>query len=349
MAFFLTSGLGANRAMAVAPDNDMFSAATPISLSSGTIAGSSVDATAETDEPDHYNPAHHSIWYQWTAPVEGTPAAISFDTLGSSFEFETVSYQVDTVLAVYTANTLLPVVNHLAQLVSNDDDDAGNVTSKVFFIPTAGTTYYIAIDGYDAACDGEYCGYGSTVLNWAAADVADIPVRTLTLSKDGTGSGTLVPDVGVHDYYDGTWAELSATADSGSTFTGWTGACVSAGTTSPISVLMDGDKACAATFTLMTAPQTLTVVKTGSGTVTSAPAGIDCGNDCSEVYELDTQVTLTATPDDNYTFDGWSGGNCTGTQGCAVTMDADITVTATFKKKFPWAMILPAITRGVQQ
>ena len=79
------------------------------------------------------------------------------------------------------------------------------------------------------------------------------------------------------------------------------------------------------------AVHTLSVSKAGegSGTVTSDPAGIDCGEDCSEGYEEGTAVTLTATPDQGSTFDGWSG-DCTGTGACEVTMDAPHEVTATF-------------------
>jgi hypothetical protein len=53
----------------------------------------------------------------------------------------------------------------------------------------------------------------------------------------------------------------------------------------------------------------LTVTKggSGSGTVTSTPAGIDCGADCSEAYTENTVVTLTANPATNSTFAGWSG------------------------------------------
>ncbi len=67
----------------------------------------------------------------------------------------------------------------------------------------------------------------------------------------------------------------------------------------------------------------------GSGTVTSDPAGIDCGADCSEGYEDGTSVALTATPDGSSVFDGWSG-DCTGTGSCAVTMNGPRNVTATF-------------------
>jgi hypothetical protein len=75
----------------------------------------------------------------------------------------------------------------------------------------------------------------------------------------------------------------------------------------------------------------LTVTKdgTGRGTVTSSPAGIDCGSDCSESYDPGTVVTLAAAPAAGSTFTGWSGA-CTGTGACELTMDADRSVTASF-------------------
>ncbi len=59
-------------------------------------------------------------------------------------------------------------------------------------------------------------------------------------------------------------------------------------------------------------PQTLSVRKTGIGTVTSAPSGIDCGFDCSESYEYGTTIALTASAFAGSTFTGWSG-DCSGT------------------------------------
>ena len=78
---------------------------------------------------------------------------------------------------------------------------------------------------------------------------------------------------------------------------------------------------------------TLTAVKagTGSGTVTSAPVGISCGADCSEVYVSGTTVTLTPRAGRGSTFTGWSGA-CSGTGSCVVTMSAAQTATATFSK-----------------
>ncbi len=78
----------------------------------------------------------------------------------------------------------------------------------------------------------------------------------------------------------------------------------------------------------------LTVSKsgTGSGTVASTPAGINCGTDCEQAYDPNTGVSLTATPAAGSAFSGWSGA-CSGTGGCSVTMDGDKTVVATFQQQ----------------
>ena len=68
----------------------------------------------------------------------------------------------------------------------------------------------------------------------------------------------------------------------------------------------------------------------GAGTVTSAPAGITCGEDCGESYAAGIVVGLTAAAAPGATFAGWTGA-CGGTvPSCAVAMDAAKTVTATF-------------------
>lgn len=75
---------------------------------------------------------------------------------------------------------------------------------------------------------------------------------------------------------------------------------------------------------------TLSVTLAGAGTVTSTPAGIACGADCTEAYRQGTAVTLAATPGAGSSFTGWSGGGCGGTGGCLVTMNAATTVMASF-------------------
>ena len=77
---------------------------------------------------------------------------------------------------------------------------------------------------------------------------------------------------------------------------------------------------------------TLTTIMAGAGfgSVTSDPSGINCGIDCSESYQEGSVVTLTASADTGSVFRGWSGGGCSGTGTCVVTMNANTGVTATF-------------------
>jgi len=68
----------------------------------------------------------------------------------------------------------------------------------------------------------------------------------------------------------------------------------------------------------------------GSGTVTSNPAGINCGTSCAASFSPGTTVSLAASPASGSQFSGWST-NCTGTGSCNVTLTtSDEVVTATF-------------------
>jgi hypothetical protein len=52
----------------------------------------------------------------------------------------------------------------------------------------------------------------------------------------------------------------------------------------------------------------LSIQKDGLGTVTSDTPGINCGGDCSEIYQEGTVVTITASADPGFVFREWSGG-----------------------------------------
>ena len=79
----------------------------------------------------------------------------------------------------------------------------------------------------------------------------------------------------------------------------------------------------------------LRVNRTGTGRVTSTPAGIDCGTDCDENYLSFTEVTLTATPEPGSRFEGWIGGDCSGTGPCRLTLLEETLVTAEFTSEPP--------------
>src|SRR6266581_1323805 len=96
---------------------------------------------------------------------------------------------------------------------------------------------------------------------------------------------------------------------------------------------MTNSAVASATYTIQQQSFTLSVNKTdlGSGTVTSSPAGINCGSNCSASYVSGTSVTLTATPDLFSGFGGWSGCDSVSGNTCTVDMNSARSVTADFR------------------
>jgi hypothetical protein len=114
------------------PANDDFADAEVLS-GTDPIDGHNIGATAEVDEPEHAGePAEHSIWFRWTPDSSGP---VSIDTFDSDF---------DTLLAVYTGSSL----GSLSEVAANDQW-GDTAQSKVSFVAEAGTTYQIAVDGWD--------------------------------------------------------------------------------------------------------------------------------------------------------------------------------------------------------
>jgi hypothetical protein len=196
--------------------------------------------------------------------------------------------------------------------------------------PSSGSDF----TGWSGACTG----IGQCLLTMSSGQsvTATFTLQrySVTVTPSGAGSGSVSSapagvDCGAtctaqFDY--GTPVSLTAVPARGSTFAGWTGDCLG---TASCDLTADADHSVGAVFVL--APHTLDVTPagTGSGDVTSSPAGIDCGGTCSRLFESGTSVTLTATPAATSTFTGWSGA-CTGTGACTVSMSADRSVTASF-------------------
>jgi subtilisin family serine protease len=73
----------------------------------------------------------------------------------------------------------------------------------------------------------------------------------------------------------------------------------------------------------------------GSGRVTSAPGGIDCGADCHELYPGDSSVVLTAAPDPGSVFVGWGGACYDVEPTCALSVYGPRVVVAYFSPPSP--------------
>jgi hypothetical protein len=193
--------------------------------------------------------------------------------------------------------------------------------------------------GWSGACAGT--GTCTVTMSSAQSATATFSLQTfaLSLTKAGTGSGTVTSSpAGINcgttcsaSYSIGTVVTLTASPAAGSIFAGWSGDVDCADG----SVTMGASKSCTATFNLQTFTlsvnlvSTITNAGTGNGSVASSPAGINCGTTCAASYSSDTVVTLTATPSSGSTFTGWSGG-CSGAGNCVLTINGNISATATF-------------------
>ncbi|HEX7998761.1 MAG TPA: NF038122 family metalloprotease [Pyrinomonadaceae bacterium] len=135
------------------PANDNFASAQDISICSSSTTGSTISATRETGEPSPWTyGGEGSIWYRWQAPASGS---VTFTTVGSNF---------DTLLAAFTGTAL----TNLSSLAANDDvnEQAGDLSSSITFNTSAGTVYWILVNGANGAT-------GNVTLNWTCTQVAN--------------------------------------------------------------------------------------------------------------------------------------------------------------------------------
>ena len=177
-----------------------------------------------------------------------------------------------------------------------------------------------------------YSGDGNFATS-TSSPLTQIVNQTFTLLVSETGNGTVTSSPSAINcgstcsasFAGGAQVALTATAGSGSYFSGWGGAC--SGTASCV-VTMSSAQSVSATF-VSGASSTLSVFISGNGTATSTPSGISCTPTCSASFAIGQQVTLNASPAIGWTFSGWTGA-CSGTGGCSVTMNAAPNVAATF-------------------
>lgn len=142
--------------------------------------GENLNATVETGEPQHGGKVvGKTVWLTWR-PLLGGIATIR--TTGSTF---------DTVLAVYTGDSLTTLV----PLVS-DDDGGGFRSSLVTFNAVAGRDYHIAVVGYDGASGLIAMTLGCEITGDKVPSITTQPVGqtvpqggSVNLSVAATGSG----------------------------------------------------------------------------------------------------------------------------------------------------------------
>lgn len=168
---------------AAPPPNDDWTAATSLGSVPASTSGTSVDATAELDEPAHGSGGpFSSVWWSFTPASDDI---FTVDTCGSAF---------DTVLAVYVG----PSLDSLTQIGASDDDCG--LQSSVTFDGTAGSPYWIAVDGVsgatgaiDLALDlGTPTGLRGTVTDRGSTPLSGV---TVTATAAGEPPATTTTDV----------------------------------------------------------------------------------------------------------------------------------------------------------
>jgi len=265
---------------------------------------------------------------------------------------------VDTAPDVFSFTTQSNVA---FQSVRTSDTITVTGTNSPAAISVSGGTYSIGCSGTFTASAGSIAPGATVCVRHTSSNLATTAATTiltiggvvgtftsvtgsgpmLTASRIGTGSGTVTSNpagINCGASCSATFANspvtLTATPAANSTFVAWTGTFCSAegGNTSPTCTFgFNSDISVSAEFAVNTHALTIVKTGTGSGTVQSAPFGIDCGATCTANFADSTVVQLLATASTGSTFIGWSGvAGCAGSTLCNVTMNQARTATAIF-------------------
>ena len=286
-------------------------------------------------------PATGSTFTGWGAPCSGTGTCVvtltAATTVTATFTLSTTNFALTVTEAGTGTGTVMSTPAGIACQPTCIANFASGQVVALSATAAAGSTFA----GWSGAgCSGTAgCSVTMTAAQAVTATFTKSATNVaLTVTETGTGTGTVTSTPAgiacqptcVANFASGQVVALTATAAAGSTFAGWTGAGCSG--TAGCSVTLTAATTVTAMFNKSTTNFTLTVTEAGSGTgtVTSAPAGIACQPMCSASFASGQVVGLTATAAEGSTFAGWSGGGCSGTGGCSVTVTAATTVTATF-------------------
>lgn len=192
-----------------------------------------------------------------------------------------------------------------------------------------------SFSGFSGACSGSAEPQCSITMDGDKQVNISFDQSGFLLTINRMGGGRIVSDpAGVNcgamcssGFSEGQVVELTATPNPGAEFGGWGGAC--SGTQATCTVTMSANRDVSATFTGAQETLNVTLEGSGAGTVTTDPAGLDCGTTCVADFDRGTMIRVIATPMAGSNFTGFSGA-CTGTADCELTMNMSHAVTATF-------------------
>ncbi len=287
-----------------------------------------------------FQAANAGGWDGFVTKLNAAGSALAYSTyLGGASTDVAYGVAVDgagsAYVTGYTNSTNFPIANAFQSA------NAGGSDVYVTKLSSTGSTFVystylggsLADVGYGIAVDAAGSAYVTGYTN-----STNFPAKYPVQAANAGGSDGFVTKLGptgsslvYSTYLGGTGADMGRGVALTGSGDAWI-AGVTNSTNFPLaSPYQSGNAGGYDLFLLKLSNFTLTVTKagTGSGTVTSSPAGIDCGAACTASFADGTVVTLTATPATGSVLTGWSGA-CTGTGTCSVTMDAAKSATASF-------------------
>ena len=185
---------------------------------------------------------------------------------------------------------------------------------------------------------GGVCTFTSSgVLDYVIGVTFAPSLRTLTVTKSGTGTATVTSSPGgincgsacTATFANGTVVTLTVSLSGGTTFNGWGGACAPAGRNLTCVLSMTTNRSVSISTTVSTFTLSVTNAGNGSGTVTSNPSGVNCPPTCAAAVVNGTTVSLTGTPAAGSVFTGFSGA-CNGPTCNVQILNGPASVTANF-------------------
>ncbi len=281
--------------------------ATPTAGGTITGAGNYKDGTVVTVKA---TPATGYIFTGWSGDATGTSTSIGITMDGNKSVTATFK-------AVYTLSTSASPAAGGTVSGAGSYNSGDVVTVKA--TPAAGYIF----TGWSGDATGTSTSIAITV-DGNKSVTANFQVKapdkyTLTTTTLPAAGGTVI---GAGSYNSGDVVSVKAIPATGYIFTGWSGDVT--GTSSSVSITMDGNKSVTANFQLIKYTLAAVATPTAGGTVSGAGS-----------YNSGDVVTVKATPATGYIFTGWSG-DVTGTSSSVtITMDGSKSVTANFQLKAP--------------
>jgi len=174
-------------------------------------------------------------------------------------------------------------------------------------------------------------GGGQSWMNLFDFNLYGSPETYIIVKYDLTVStvqgGTTSPSPATYTYPAGTEVSITATPDTNYRFSGWTGDVPEGHENdNPITITMDSNKSVKANFIRQ---YTLTIASGTGGTTDPSPG--------SHIYDVGTDVVITATPESGYRFGSWTGDVPTGHENdnpVTITMDSDKSIEANFIRQY---------------